>query len=76
MLTLEIILKEFKKSENRFDIYVTLQITFEDKYYVIQDDGQDLKLIKLYNESITQRDYSLILKHFVNDIKNNIQKNL
>jgi len=76
LLTLEIILKEFKKSENRFDIYVTLQITFEDKYYVIQDDGQDLKLIKLYNESITQRDYSLILKYFVNDIKNNIQKNL
>lgn len=75
-LGFKINLKEFKGINNNFSTNASFNMLFNDYNYSINDENYNVIVTKLYHEKITQYDQHLILKHFIFDLKNNIQKNL
>lgn len=72
----EVNFNEFRSINNTFNVRNRIKIDFNEYNYLVTDEDNLLIVSKLYHEQISANDQYLIIKHFITDIKNNIQKNL
>ncbi len=75
-INFKIILIKFKNFTNKFNSNTSINIKFNEYDYCIYDEKFKPILTKLYNDNIVQQDQVNIIRHIINNIKNNIQKNL
>ncbi|WP_299286939.1 Fic family protein [uncultured Mucilaginibacter sp.] len=69
-------LNEFKSLNKNFSIFYTLNFVYNEYNYTISEEKNNFFLTKLYHENFLEEEQTKLQKNIIQDIKNNIQKNL
>lgn len=69
-------LNEFRSLNKNFSLVYNLSVVFNEYNHTISEEGNNFFLTKLYHEKFLKEEQTILQKNLIQDIKNNIQKNL